>query len=213
MTVQTKLDELKVSFGKQDYPAVVAAAPAVLDAAQSLATAAAAKKDEVLKALDDRWTALAGSVPGYMTAIQNRIDDLSKKSNKKAAAGIDIEAARSGLSDAASLWSKAQAAFAGGNMEEAVNTAERREGKGRGGGGELEAGAFRSRRQIMSGDVGSQRQGALADNGCGAGNVRGNHAAFVDFKPHSDLAGALHLVALSADEVVDFLPNWPKSQR
>ena len=88
------------------------------------ATAAAAKKDAVLKALNDKWTALAGSVPGYMTAIQNRIDFLGKKANKKAAAGIDLEAAKSGLADAMSLWSKAQAAFAGGNMDEAVSTAQ-----------------------------------------------------------------------------------------
>ncbi|HTD74493.1 MAG TPA: hypothetical protein VK652_13275 [Steroidobacteraceae bacterium] len=124
MAVQTKLDDLKASFDKKDYPAVVTGAPPVLDAAQSLATAAAAKKDEMLKALNDKWTALAGSVPGYMTAVQNRIDALGKKSNKKAAAGIDLDAARSGVSDASSLWSKAQAAFAAGNMEEAVNTAQ-----------------------------------------------------------------------------------------
>jgi hypothetical protein len=124
MAVQTQLDALKASFDKKDYPAVVAGAPAVLDAAQSLATAAAAKKDEMLKALNDKWTALAGSVPGYMTAIQNRIDALGKKSNKKAAAGIDLGAARSDLSEAGSLWSKAQAAFAAGNMEEAVNTGQ-----------------------------------------------------------------------------------------
>ncbi|HEX3604155.1 MAG TPA: hypothetical protein VHU43_08685 [Steroidobacteraceae bacterium] len=124
MAVQTRLDELKASFDKKDYAAVVAGAPAVLDAAQSLATAAAAKKDEVLKALNDKWTALAGSVPGYMTAVQKRIDELGKKSNKKAAAGIDLDAARSASSDAGSLWSKAQAAFAAGNMEEAVDAAQ-----------------------------------------------------------------------------------------
>jgi hypothetical protein len=124
MAVQAKLDALKASFDKKDYPAVVTGAPPVLDAAQSLATAAATKKDEVLKALNDKWTALAGSVPGHMTAIQNRIETLGKKSNKKAAAGIDLDAARSGVSDASLLWSKAQAAFAAGNMEEAVNTAQ-----------------------------------------------------------------------------------------
>jgi hypothetical protein len=124
MAVQFKLDQLKATFDKKDYAAVVAAAPAVLDAAQSLATDAASKKDAVLKALNDKWTALAGSVPGYMTSIQNRIDALSKRSNKKAAAGIDLDAARSAASDAGALWSKAQAAFAGGNLEEAVNTAQ-----------------------------------------------------------------------------------------
>jgi hypothetical protein len=122
--VQTKLGDLKASFDKQDYAAVVTGGPAVLSAAQSLATAAAAKKDEVLKALNDEWTGLAGSLPGDVTAIQSRIDLLSKKSSKKLAAGIDLDAAKAGLSDATSLWSKAQAAFAAGNLDEAVSTAK-----------------------------------------------------------------------------------------
>jgi hypothetical protein len=124
MDVQTKLGGLRAAFDKKDYAAVVSGAPEVLGAAQSLATAAAAKKDEMLKALNDKWTALAGSVPGYITAIQGRIDFLSKKANKKVAAGIDLDAAKSGVSDAQTLWSKAQAAFAAGNMDEAVSTAQ-----------------------------------------------------------------------------------------
>lgn len=121
--VQSKLGALKASFDKREYAAVVTGGPAVLSEAQGLATAAAAKKDEVLKALNDTWTRLADSVPGEITAIQNRIDLLGKKSSKKLAAGIDLAAAKSGLSDASSLWSKAQAAFAGGNMDEAVKAA------------------------------------------------------------------------------------------
>jgi hypothetical protein len=121
---QSKLADLKTSFGKQDYAAVVAGAPAVLSAAQGLATAAAAKKDEVLKELNDSWTALAATVPEEVTAVQSRIDLLSKKSSKKMAAGIDLDAAKAAESDAMSLWSKAQAAFATGNLDEAVNTAK-----------------------------------------------------------------------------------------
>jgi hypothetical protein len=122
--VQIKLGALKASFDKQDYAAVVTGAPAVLSEAKGLATAAAAKKDEVLKALNDEWTGLAGSLPGAVTAIQSRIDILSKKSSKKLAAGIDLDAAKAGVGDAASLWSKAQAAFAAGNLDEAVSTAK-----------------------------------------------------------------------------------------
>jgi hypothetical protein len=121
--VQSNLGTLKASFDKHDYAAVVTAGPGVLSTAQGLATAAAAKKDEILKALNDQWTSLAATVPGEVTAVQNRIDTLSKKSSKKLAAGIDLAAAKSGLSEASSLWSKAQAAFASGNMEEAVKTA------------------------------------------------------------------------------------------
>jgi hypothetical protein len=122
--VQSKLGALKASFDKQDYAAVVTGAPDVLGAAQNLATAAAAKKDEILKALNDQWTALAASLPADVTAIQNRIDLLSKKSSKKQAAGIDLDAAKAGAGDATSLWSKAQAAFAAGNLDEAVSTAK-----------------------------------------------------------------------------------------
>ncbi len=122
--VQSKLRDLKTSFDKQDYAAVVTGAPAVLSAAQNLATAAAAKKDEILKALNDQWTGLAGALPAAVTAVQNRIDLLSKKSSKKLAAGIDLDAAKAGVGDAASLWSKAQAAFAAGNLDEAVSTAK-----------------------------------------------------------------------------------------
>ena len=122
--VQGKLGGLKASFDNKDYDAVVKGAPALLGEAQTLATAAAAKKDEILKALTDEWAALAGSVPGNLTAIQSRLDTLHKKSGKKLAAGIDLDAAKASLDDAQSLWSKAQAAFAAGNLEEAVGTAK-----------------------------------------------------------------------------------------
>ena len=122
--VQGKLGALKASFDKRDYAAVVTGGPAVLGEAKTLATAAAAKKDEILKVLSDQWTALAGSLPADVTAIQNRIDALSRKSSKKQAAGIDLDAAKAGAGDASALWSKAQAAFAAGNMDEAVSTAK-----------------------------------------------------------------------------------------
>jgi hypothetical protein len=122
--VQSRYGALKASFDKKDYPAVVNGAPDVLAAAQDLATAAAAKKDQVLKLLDDQWRALAGSVPDSLTAIQNRIAELRKPSNKRRAASVNLDAAQSGLSDAQSLWSKAQAAFASGNLDEAVRTGQ-----------------------------------------------------------------------------------------
>ena len=92
--------------------------------AQGLASAAAAKKAEVAKELNDQWTSLSGAVPGLMTAIQNRIDLLGKKANRKLAKGIDLDAAKSALGDATSLWSKAQGAFGNGNIDEAVTAAK-----------------------------------------------------------------------------------------
>lgn len=122
--VQHQYADLKASFDKQDYAGVMSTAPAVLGAAQTLATLAAARKDEVLKALNDDWTGLAAILPAEQSAIQNRIEQLSQKANKKQAAGVDIEGSKASLSDAMSLWSKATAAFAAGNLDEAVATAK-----------------------------------------------------------------------------------------
>ncbi len=124
IAVQSKLGDLKASYDRQDLRrGCERRAGGARIGAESLATAAAAKKDEVLKALNDQWTGLAATVPGYLPAIQNRMAFLSKKANKKAAAGIDLSAATAAIADASSLWSKAQAAFAAGNMNEAVSTA------------------------------------------------------------------------------------------
>jgi len=123
--VQSKLDGLKASFAKKDYAAVLAAAPADMNAAQGLAAAAAAKRGEIAKSLSNQWSALAAEVPASLAALRDQLDRLAKQSNRRLAAGIDVEAAQSRLSDASSLWSKAQAAFATGNLDEAVTTARR----------------------------------------------------------------------------------------
>jgi hypothetical protein len=67
---------------------------------------------------------LSSTVPDSTTAIQSRIDLLSQKSSRKLAQGIDLAAAKSALSDATSLWSKAQGAFGNGNLDEAVAAAK-----------------------------------------------------------------------------------------
>ncbi len=122
--VRSKLDALKASFAKRDYAAVVTSAPAVLNAAQELATAAATRKDEILKSLNDSWSALSAAIPESMSAVQSRIDELGRKPARKLPAGIDLNAAKGAAADAGALWSKAQAAFAAGNLEEAVKAAK-----------------------------------------------------------------------------------------
>ena len=122
--VQMKLDDLKTAYDAQDYKAVLARGPAILAEAQALAADAAAKKSETAKHQSDQWKSLSAAVPALFTAVQARLDLLSQKKNRKMAAGIDLDAAKSTLSDATSEWSKAQGAFGNGNMNEAVSTAK-----------------------------------------------------------------------------------------
>ena len=122
--VRREFGDLKAAFDRQDYAAVLRGAPAVLSRAQGLTSAAAAKKAELAQALGEEWSDLADRLPEYMTTMQSRIEFLSRKSSKKLAAGIDLDAARGSLSEASSVWSKAQAAFATGNLSEAVTTAK-----------------------------------------------------------------------------------------
>jgi hypothetical protein len=119
-----KLDDLKTAYDAQDYKTVLARGPAILAEAKGLVADAAAKKSEVAKDQSDQWTSVSGAVPALFTAVQTRLDLLSQKKNRKLAAGIDLDAAKSALSDATSEWSKAQGAFGNGNMSEAVSTAK-----------------------------------------------------------------------------------------
>jgi hypothetical protein len=122
--VRTQLAGLREAFDRKDYAGVVSGAPAVLGAAQTLATAAAAKKDEILAVLNDAWNGLVEAVPGEVTTLQNRVDLLGRKSSAKLPKGVDVEAARGRMDDVSALWSQARAAFAAGNLTEAVATAK-----------------------------------------------------------------------------------------
>jgi hypothetical protein len=124
---QTKVAALTSSFEKKDYAAVVAGAPAVLAEVNGLTGAAAAKKDEMVKALGNEWRSLDAAVPQALGAVQTRIDALSK--TKHIPKDIDLGAAKSGLADATSAWDKAQESFKAGNPADAVTAAKDAQGK------------------------------------------------------------------------------------
>jgi hypothetical protein len=124
---QSDAAALSASFEKKDYAAVIAGAPRVVTEANGLAGAAAAKRDEMVKALGNEWRSLAASVPQSLSAVQSKIDDLSK--TKRIPKGVDLAAAKSGLADAHAAWDKAQDAFKAGNPADAVSAGKDAQGK------------------------------------------------------------------------------------
>jgi hypothetical protein len=98
--------QLRKSYEDRDY-----AAPAVIAATHAAAAAAAERKSAAARAQNEEWNRLANVVPALLSELRAR---------KLPRAGPAAEAAQARLRALSSLWSKAVAAFAAGNLEEAV---------------------------------------------------------------------------------------------
>ena len=119
--LQASLTTLKDRFGKGEYKAVLADAPALAGRAKEVAAAAAAKKAELTKT----WDELSVGLPKMMDAVKSRVDILSK--SKKLPANVSkekFEAAKAGLAEATKGWEDATAAYKGGNVADAVAKAD-----------------------------------------------------------------------------------------
>jgi hypothetical protein len=115
--LQDNLANLKDSFAKADYKAVLSGAADLTGKTKAVADAAAAKKDELTKS----WTDVSGGLPKVIEAIQGRVDILSKA--KTLPANMDktaVESAKSGLESMNKAWTDAQASFSSGNLADAL---------------------------------------------------------------------------------------------
>ena len=123
--VKQKLADMKAAFDKQDYKTVIEGGPALMTEAKGLADAAAAKKREVLEALNTQWTAVAAQVPQTLTAIEARLATF-KKTHKlpKGVTKDAVAAANAGLADLKSSWADATSAFGAGNLQGALDKAK-----------------------------------------------------------------------------------------
>ena len=119
--LERQVTELKIRFYDGNYEAIVQEAPATLERAQALATTAAAKKAEIAKVLDAEWSKLLTDVPATIESASKYVDGLI--ASKQTAPGVTQEmvaSARTGIDGQKSLWEKATAAQAAGDLEQAV---------------------------------------------------------------------------------------------
>jgi hypothetical protein len=118
--VTDALAAAKDSFNKGDYKAALAGAQDVAQKANDAAAAAAAKKDQLVKA----WNDMSAGVPGMVEAVKSRVDILS--SSKKLPAGLDkakLESAKGSLAAASQAWGDASEAYKAGNVSDATSKA------------------------------------------------------------------------------------------
>lgn len=124
---QDALAAAKDKFAKGEFKEALAAATELGNTAKELATAAAAKKDELTKA----WNDLAASLPQTVASIQAKIEELGKA--KKLPKGMDkakLAQATEGLAGISKAWDEASAAFTAGNIGEALGRASTLKEKG-----------------------------------------------------------------------------------
>ena len=120
-SVEDALTTAKESFQKGEYQQALTGAKDLAAKANDLATAVAAKKDELTKS----WQDMSGGLPGMVSAIQSRVSMLSK--SRKLPAGLDkdkFESAKSSLASITQTWTEASDAFKNGNLMDAVSKAK-----------------------------------------------------------------------------------------
>jgi hypothetical protein len=107
--VQTSIQSAKDAYDKGDYAAAFEAAKALPEKVKALATAAAAKKDE----LTAKWGELSGSMPDMVAAVQTKVDALTKSHKLPAGAGDTLTSIQQN-------WTDASAAFSSGQLSDAL---------------------------------------------------------------------------------------------
>jgi hypothetical protein len=126
-TLQSRLADLNVSFDQRQYSAVLANAPGLTADAQSVAVEAAGKKADMMKGLSAQWTHMSTSVPNDLQKVEARMKTVARE--RRPAKGVDVSTAKTDLSDANNLWSKALSLHSEGKDDEAVDTGKKVEDK------------------------------------------------------------------------------------
>jgi hypothetical protein len=126
--VETQLAGVKDSLTKGDYKGVLAAAPALTTAISGLKDTAEGKQKDAEAAAaqaKDAWGPLSSDVPNMVTAIQSRVNILSKSHHlPKGVTKDGLASAKSGLDAMKTGWSDASNAATSGDFTTAVSKAQ-----------------------------------------------------------------------------------------
>jgi hypothetical protein len=107
----------KDKFAKGDYKAALVDAQALAAKANEVASAAAARKEQLTKT----WAGLSEGLPRVVDAIQSRLDVLAKSKKLPANLTADkVASAKAGLADMTKQMASANETFKAGNLPDAV---------------------------------------------------------------------------------------------
>lgn len=126
--LENSLAILNADFAREDFKAVLAAAPVLMtrvSAVQETIVAKKAEQEALVQKLTDSWNSLSAEVPELLDVVTARVDSLAR--TKKFPAGMNattFETTRASVVAMTQDWQKALGAFANSNMQEAVAMAQ-----------------------------------------------------------------------------------------
>jgi len=116
-TLTAAAAEAKASFDKGDYAAALAAAKDLPAKATEVATAAAAKKDELM----GQWNVMSKDMPILVADWQKKLDELiASKKLPKTATPERVEEVKAKMAEVSATWTKATDAFNAGDIKGAL---------------------------------------------------------------------------------------------
>ncbi|HSG91942.1 MAG TPA: hypothetical protein VLA56_22195 [Pseudomonadales bacterium] len=122
--VKTDLEKARAAFSEERYADAIAAVKEVPAKAEALAKDVVAAKQRAVAELNADWVRLSGSMPGLMTGIGARLEELGKM--RRLPQGMDrqlLDEAGAAWGSAQSAWDEAGQAFNAGDLEGAVGKA------------------------------------------------------------------------------------------
>lgn len=127
--VKAELEAARTAFNEERYADAITAVKDLPAHAEQLAKEAAAAKEKRVSEMNADWARLSGSLPGLMTGIGARLDELGKM--RRLPEGMDkqlLEETKAAFASAQSAWKEAGAAFTNRDLEAAVGKARDVEG-------------------------------------------------------------------------------------
>ena len=125
--VESQLARLKTSLDAKEYDNVLAGTPQLEKAVASLKDAVESGKQHARAALASaktEWSTLNTEVPQMVQAIQNRVDELSKKKIRFKVSKDELATAKTDLEWMKSEWAEATAASNAGRITAAAEKAK-----------------------------------------------------------------------------------------
>jgi len=127
--VKAELEAARTAFNEERYADAITAVKDLPAHAEQLAKEAAAAREKRVSEMNADWARLSGSLPGLMTGIGARLDELGKM--RRLPEGMDkqlLEETKAAFASAQSAWEEAGAAFTNKDLEAAVGKARDVEG-------------------------------------------------------------------------------------